>query len=323
MKLVSVFMDVEDPINPLSDDAAAAVFETFRKAGVRGSFCVTGEKCRTIAARGRMDLVDALQPHCLGLHTNTHSQHPTTMELLADVDYVTGCRLALEAESKGFESFKSLFGRTPAFWGGAGNTWSCEIPYALRKLGIPAYSYALTAVGADAVHRYDGCYALPQMLSVSEPEWADDGKAKAATERVFEAIEMRLAPWLGIFVGHPTKLRHKDYWDIPYNHGRTPPKTEFVEPLPAETFERSLKNLGGFLQELKSRASIIGVDELLSRTWSFRKPTAEELAYFEKWTPEHIRGASKWPIHRTDLSPENMVAKAMRLKGTLEAAALN
>ncbi len=320
MKLVSVFMDVEDPINPLADDAALAVLKVFKDAGVRGSFCITGEKCRTLAARGRMDVVDLLQPHCLGLHTNNHSQHPTTMELLADVDYKAGCALALEAETKGFQSFTSLFGRKPAFWGGAGNTWSCEIPFALGQLGIPAYSYALTSIGPDQIHRYDDAFALPQSISVSEPEWADDAKADAGMKRVFEAIEKRLAPWLGIFVGHPTKLRHKDYWDTPYFAGRTPPSPEFVEALPFETFERSLKNLGRFLDALKGRASILGVDDLLGRKWTFRKPTREEMTHFTVETPKNLRGAAGWPVHRPGLSADNIVDKAMRLGWTLEAA---
>lgn len=320
MKLVSVFMDVEDPFNPLADDAARAVLDVFEGAGVRGSFCITGEKCRTLAARGRTDVIEGLRPHCLGLHTDTHSQHPTTMELLADVDYETGCRLALEAEAKGFASFNSLFERTPAFWGGAGNTWSCEIPFALRSLGIPAYSYALTAVGNDAVHRYDGVFALPQSLSVSEPEWAEDAKTASAAERVFTAIAKKSAPWLGVFVGHPTKLRHRDYWDTPYFGGRTPPEPEFVEPLPPETFERSLRNLGGFLTELKQRAEIVGVDELLERPWTLCAPTEGELSFFESQTAENIRGAARWPVHRPGLDPENMVAKALARKGTLEVA---
>src|SRR5258708_770577 len=144
MTTVSVFMDVEDPINPLADDAALDLALLFTEIGVRGSFCLTGEKCRTILARGRTDVIEAFRPHCLGLHTNTHSYHPTTMELLADAAFDEGCLFALAAESMGYRSFVEAFKRKPAFWGGAGNTWSPEITEALKRLGIPAYSYALT-----------------------------------------------------------------------------------------------------------------------------------------------------------------------------------
>ena len=149
-KCISLFMDVEDPINPLADDAALEVAKLFTSCGVRGSFCLTGEKCRTLAARGRTDVARALLPHALGLHTDTHSFHPTTMELLETVSYAEGCELALQSESKGFDAFRRLFGRPPCFWGGAGNTWSPEITFALGQLGVRAYAYALTAVPKNA-----------------------------------------------------------------------------------------------------------------------------------------------------------------------------
>src|SRR5947207_1348915 len=138
MPPVSVFMDVEDPFNPLADPAALDIAQLFSNLSVKGSFCVTGEKCRSLMARNRTDIIDAYKSHCLGLHTNTHSQHPTTMELLSDVTYEDGCRLAHESEKPGFDSFTEAFGRVPSFWGGAGNTWSPEITFALSELGIPA-----------------------------------------------------------------------------------------------------------------------------------------------------------------------------------------
>lgn len=319
MPQVSVFMDVEDPINPAADDAALAVLQVFEEAKVRGSFCVTGEKCRTLVSRSRTDVLDALRPHCLGLHTDTHSFHPTTMELLADVPYEKGCHLAWGTESKGLAAFQSAFPmRLPSFWGGAGNTWSPEIAFALRELGIPAFSYSLLQLPGDPVHRFEGVVGLPQHLSISEPEWADDALAEAASNRVRAALAAGKAPWIGIFVGHPTKLRHRDYWDTPYFAGRTPPEPEYVEPLPLEIFERSLRNLGSFLSALRAEVEIIGVDDLIASPLNFRPPTDPALTHFRKETPIWLRGAAKWPVHRPGLNPENIVAKTMALAETLE-----
>lgn len=320
MPLVSIFMDVEDPINPLADDAALAVLRVFEKAGVRGSFCVTGEKCRTLVARSRFDVLKALEPHCLGLHTDTHSFHPTTMELLADVSFEEGCRLAPAAEGRGLSAFLSAFGLQPSFWGGAGNTWSPEIAFALRELGIPAFSYSLLQLPGEPVHRFDGVVALPQHLSVSEPEWADDALAEVASQRVLASISSRKAPWMGIFVGHPTKLRHRDYWDTPYFAGRTPPGPEFVEPLPVKVFERSLRNLSSFLSRLRSEFEVVGVDDLLASPLKFRPPTALELAHFRQETPNGLRGAANWPVHRSGLSAEGIVEKTLALEGRLEVS---
>ena len=322
MRAVSVFMDVEDPFNPLADPAALDIAQLFTNLSVKGSFCITGEKCRSLMARERIDILEAYKPHCLGLHTNTHSQHPTTMELLADVSFEDGCRLALESERKGFDSFASAFGRVPSFWGGAGNTWSPEITFALTELGIPAYSYALTQLPEDAVHRFNGVMALPQNLAIGETQWGDDFLAAQRMEAVLEEVQKSTLPWLGIFVGHPTRFRHVAYWDLGYNDGASPDPFPLTEVTDEETYQRSLNNLRTFLMRLKRVADIVGVDDALAMDWKFRSPSPAEVEYFRTDTPRAISGALRWPIHRSGLSADGIIAKTMALEGTLEVAEL-
>ncbi|HTQ08921.1 MAG TPA: hypothetical protein VMI31_02505 [Fimbriimonadaceae bacterium] len=324
MKKVSVFMDVEDPINPLADDAALDLAKLFTEACVRGSFCVTGEKCRTLVARGRNDVLDAFRPHCLGLHTDTHSFHLTTMELLEDVAFDEGCRRAYDTERRGRDAFARAFGREPAFWGGAGNTWGPEISDALKRLGIPAYAYALTELPDGAVHCFNGVFALPQHLSISEIDWADDARAARRSAEVLEKIidPSSLPDWIGLFVGHPTKLRYAEFWDGPYAKGRTPPGPEYGEPLPEEVYERSKANLRAFLPRLQASAEIVGVDEALALPWQLRRPTTEDTAYFEKHTSHNLRSATGWPIHHPGLTADLIVAKTMALRETVEIATL-
>lgn len=322
MPYVSVFMDVEDPINPCADDAAREIATIFSGLEIRGSFCVTGEKCRTLVDRGRGDVLDAYQPHCLGLHTDTHSIHPTTMEMLADVPYDEGCRLAMATESRGFEAFHSAFQRKPVFWGGAGNTWSPEISYAIDKLGIPAYSYALTSLPNFAIHRFNGVMALPQALSISEADWADDERARMRTEQVVSSVHILQSPWLGIFVGHPSRFRYSQFWDVPYNAGRTTANPEEASLTDEAVYQRSIDNLCEFLEKLKALAPIVGVDDLLQMNWQFRPPSEGEVEHFRTETSKAIRSAARWPIHRQNLNPEGIVAKTMALQGTVEVAYL-
>jgi len=323
-------MDVEDPINPLADDAALDLARLFTEAGVRGSFCVTGEKCRTLLARDRHDVLDAFRPHCLGLHTDTHSFHPTTMELLENLSFEEGCRAAFESERKGRDAFLAAFDREATFWGGAGNTWGPEISDALKRLGIPAYSYALTELPGDPMHRFNGVFAFPQHLSISENDWADDARAEARSTQVLAKLREGPAPstlhpahWIGIFVGHPTKLRHKEFWDGPYAHGRTPPEPEYAEPLAEEVYQRSKSNLTSFLSQLQKEAEIIGVDDALALPWSFRSPEPAELSYFEEHTSRNLRSATGWPIHHPGLSAELIIEKTMALKSTVEVAEIH
>ncbi len=311
---VSVFMDVEDPINDLADDAARDVAEVFTKSGVRGSFCLTGEKCRTLLARGRQDVLDAYLPHCLGLHTNTHSYHPTTMELLADCNYEEGCQRALATETKGFDAFVAAFEKKPSFWGGAGNTWSCEIPWALSQLGIEAYSYALTATSETGVHKFNGCVALPQAISIGEDQWA---AGYDLAETVLDYAAHFVGPWLGIFVGHPTRFRYQQFWDYGFANGVTPPTPQLADEQDEAVYQASLERLGSFLSDLKTQFKVVGVDEFLEQELAFREPTLQEREFFREQTAANLRSAKGWPIHRPDLDIENIVAKTLALEDTM------
>ncbi len=303
MRQISLFLDVEDPHNPESDDAVLEIAELFDRAGVRGNFCVTGDKCRALTRRGRSDVVAALAPHCLGLHTDTHSEHPTTMELLADLPYGEGCRLAYDAESRGQDAFVSLFGREPAFWGGAGNTWSPEVADALRRLGIPAYTYALTSVGGR-IHRFNGVVALPQHRAVAEDSWPD-------TEPVLETGSQ----WSGVFLGHPTRFVFAEFWDKGHASGLTPSAAPRLARRESEDYRRCLAGLSRCLESLPGRFEVVTADQIQRE---FRAPTDEERAVFARETSAAIRAAKSWPIHRPDLDVENIVSKTLALADTLE-----
>jgi len=319
---VSLFQDIEDPIHPRADDAALDIARIFTEAGVRGSFCVTGEKCRKLIERGRRDVIEALKPHCLGLHTDTHSYHPTTMELLADVSYDRGSELAYAAERKGYQAFVRAFGRAPSFWGGAGNTWSPEITEALYRLEIPAYAYALTEAPYLLPHRFNGVLAFSQHLSISETDWADDARAQAKGSSVIEELDRRAGAHLSIFTGHPTRFRYERFWDVPYAGGVTPSTPELTAPVSDDSYERAQRNLAAWLRQVRDAAEVVGLDDAIALPWTFRRPLKEEREYFADRTAQNLREAAYWPIHRPDLSVENIVEKTLALSGTLEIAEL-
>lgn len=322
MKLVSVFMDVEDPINSLADDAALDFARLFSNADVKGSFCITGEKCRVLSERGRSDVIEALSTHCLGLHTNTHSYHPTTMELLSELQWEEGCQAAYDSEVHGAKAFKAAFGRTPQFWGGAGNTWSPEITDALKRLNIPAYSYALTRLPNQAVHRFNGIVAMPQAMSISEDSWMDEGKASSEIERVLRGIHEIEHPWIGIFVGHPTRFRYQEFWDRPFWHGEYDQAAHAPALVDEQIYEAAKRHLSGFLQQLSRRVQIVGVDDMLGMPWQFTKADISQLTYFEQHTREAIQGAARWVVHKPGLDASNIVSKTLALADTLEVASL-
>jgi hypothetical protein len=219
-------------------------------------------------------------------------------------------------------AFEAAFGRSPSFWGGGWNTWSAEIADALKQLGVPAYVYALTTLPDQAVHRFNGVIAMPQAISISESDWMDDSRSENAIERAITHFTSIEQPWVGIFVGHPTRMRYADYWDKPYYSGRTPQEPEFTDPVPDADYARATKNLAAFIGRLQEVASIVSVPEALQLPWSFRAPTEPERSHFAEQTSANLRGAVGWPIHRPGLSAENIVAKTMALADTVEVGGI-
>jgi hypothetical protein len=318
--LLTLFFDTEDPYNEHADDAAKAIAEAFSAEGVRGTFCVTGEKCRKLLGRGRHDVIAALESHALGLHTNTHSIHPTTMELLESRDWEEGCRAALAAERPGLEAFERAFGRKPCCWAGAGYTWGPQITAALPELGIPSYVYSLTQEPGMRVHRFLGQFAFPIHHSVYEPNWfAADGVRQA-----LEAVENALAhPWTGVLCGHPTRLRYTDYWDKPFYAGVTPEEYQGPPPRSAEDFDETLERLRWFVQEIGKQSRIVGLDEVLEMPWTFTPATPDEQAEAARLTTERIqRVAQLWPVHKPDLDTSLIERLTIERLDTIEIGAL-
>jgi hypothetical protein len=321
---VSLFFDVEDPFGEFADDAALDVAQVFSRCGVRATFCVTGEKCRKLLLRDRTDVLDALAEHALGLHTNTHSQHPTTMELLEETDWDDGIEAAYASEKPGLDAFLKAFpGRTPSCWAGAGYTWGPQITAILPRLGIPSYVYALTSVGERRVHRFLDSLAFPITSVAKETEYEYEDSTDEAIARVLVNLRKRGGDWPIVFCGHPTKMRYSDYWDRAYYGGVTPRPYMGVEPREREAYERSLQNLERFIRAINDEFPVAGLDEAVALPWQFRELTTPELEVAETETVANIRWrAEDWPVHKPGLKTDRIEAETLARFDTLRVASL-
>lgn len=320
-RLVSLLFDVEDPFNPDSDDATLEIAELVRSCGVRATFCVTGHKCRILQERGRKDVVEALKRHALGLHTDTHSFHPTTMELLERKGWPDGVEAALDTEGRGLRSFETVFERKPCGWGGAGNTWAPQVTEACRILGIPAVVYSQFEVPGHAVHQFLGVLSLPSTAWLGgEDAMEKEETAPGAVEKAVQAVKESPAPWAEIFCGHPSRYRYLEYWDRPFFGGATPaPYT----PSPRRSdagFKACMANLREAVLRLKEEFDVVGVDEVVRLDWRWRAPTPEEKEKIAQGTAARLRAAAKWPPHRPDLDPERIIAETLARLDTLRIA---
>ena len=98
-----ICFDVEDYTSPESvgmDDIPKWLAETMTEEGVTGSFFVIGEKARSIAERGRTDVIEAMAKHDIGSHTNYGSIHPTVTEILEHATWEEGTHTMLQNETQ-------------------------------------------------------------------------------------------------------------------------------------------------------------------------------------------------------------------------------
>ena len=74
--LLSIFLDIEDCVTPLSDDIALDLATILTRNGVVGNGMVVGDKACTLESRGRTDVIAAMREHEIGLHTDRHARPP-------------------------------------------------------------------------------------------------------------------------------------------------------------------------------------------------------------------------------------------------------
>jgi hypothetical protein len=316
-KLVSLLFDVEDPYDPGADDAAMIVADVVRAQGVRGTFCVTGDKCRRLMERDRHDVIDALKHHALGVHTDRHSKHPTTMEMLEDKGWEDGVAAAVESEGRALRSFEEAFGKKPVCWGGGGNTWGPQIHGALQELGIPSLVYSQIAVPGSLPHEFVGVRSFHSFAYLGEDNMESPETAGPAAEAVIQKVRESQASWCEVFGGHPTRYRHTEWWDAPFYNGVTPdeyPPSPLREPA---LFEACMQGLGRSVARLKTELDVRGLDEVLALDWVFRSASSDELAFARERTEANIRGAAGWPPNRRGLNCDGMVRLTMERLDTL------
>lgn len=324
---ITLMMDVEDLVSPDADDAALDCAEILTDEGLAATMCVVGQKARLLRQRGRADVIRALGKHDIGLHTDMHSVHPTIIEYLWDKGWDDGVAEAVRREQPGAKAIRSVFGVDPSCWGGPGNTWGPQICGALEKMGIPAFVYSHTSVPGGDVHRFGGVLAYPGGRALSDGSYHDDAAASAKLSKLLEDLkEDRRAGliWREVFVGHPTRIMHEDFWDKNFFRGAQPPREKWVSaPRKSDAdYRRALVNFRAAARALRETpgvevATIRQMNERVSRLpASDLTPEQAERAWAA--LESALRSMPGWPPIREGLDVNRMVGVAREKLGTLQ-----
>jgi len=153
--------DVEDYTSPESagmDEIPKWLAETMTDVGATGSFFVIGEKARSLEARGRRDVIEAMARHDVGSHTSLGSIHPTVTEILEHASFEAGEETMLENEGAGLKVAPwrwSFAARTPIDRIAVAETDSSEMrpsihlnTTTLRSSGTPSTARLVTELPA-------------------------------------------------------------------------------------------------------------------------------------------------------------------------------
>jgi hypothetical protein len=153
---VLFWFDVEDCTVPQSDDCAKRLCQILTKHGVTGTMKLVGQKARMLEQRVRYDVIDALQLHDIGFHSNWHGLRPQIAEYLAPLGMEDGAAEFERREGPGLEDVKRIFGAPIVTYGQPGSNWAPQAFSVLSQWNIPTYVSGFGYIGVDCQPFYLG-----------------------------------------------------------------------------------------------------------------------------------------------------------------------
>lgn len=257
-----VTFDTEDYISPESekiDDIPKWLAEIMTEEGVTGTFFVIGEKARSLEKRGRRDVIAAMARHDIGSHTNFGSIHPTVTERLERAGWDDGLRDMLDRESAGIKELERIFGVPVTTLARHGGSYGPQLVAALGRLGAGYQGSPALLPGHDVVWFANALNFSAQYSGFDDYLYRDD-----LFEPVFEKLKadwpnlVRTSDVLALFVGHPTKIRAEEFWDLNFYGGKNTPPAEWKMPRlrPVETMAAAQKNFRRLMRWIKGRDDV-------------------------------------------------------------------
>jgi hypothetical protein len=261
---VVLCFDVEDYTSPESvgmDDIPKWLAETMTDLGATGSFFVIGEKARSLEARGRREVIEAMARHDVGSHTSLGSIHPTVTEILEHASFDAGVETMLQNEGAGLDDLERIFGQRPAALARHGGSYGPQLVVALSKLGA-AYVYSpISLPGHNAVWFANALnFHGEGDFGFFDDAYHDD----ALFDPMLAALDQKIPAGtrgldvVAFFANHPSKIRSIEYWDFNYYKGANPGPEEWKTPelRPLESMKTARKNFRRLVEHLQSRYDI-------------------------------------------------------------------
>ncbi|OUS77789.1 hypothetical protein B1748_03120 [Paenibacillus sp. MY03] len=289
---VLFWFDVEDFINPESEEALLGLLDILDERGIVGIFKLVGEKIRVLERNGREDILAKLRRHEIGYHTDWHSVHPVVTEYCEPLGFREGAESFLSREGGGFGDLARITGRPVRCYGQPGQAWAPQSFPALRRWGVEAYLDGHDQVSMNGrPFWYGGLLHLASLEGLMFMPLQDGAldEAMAKFDRLCEKQRDEEVGFISIFY-HPTEFVFEEFWDaVNFSEGRNPPKEQWVKPRfrPDGDTRKYLNRVGEFIDYTLTKPGVTYArsQEIVTMERSDRRPLSrEEVVRFARQT---------------------------------------
>lgn len=280
---VLFWFDVEDFINPESEEALLELLNLFDRRGIVGIFKLVGEKARVLERNGRQDILAKLKRHEIGYHTDWHSVHPVVTEYLEPLGFREGADEFVRREGGGFADVARITGNSVRCYGQPGQAWAPQPFAALKRWGVSAYldGHDQVAMGGKPFW-YGGLLNLASLTGLMVMPLKEGAleEAKAEFDRLCALQQDEEIGLISIFY-HPTEFAFEEFWDaVNFSGGRNPPPEQWAKPKfrPEGHMRMYLERVGEFIDYTltKPNVSYASTDDIVGLERSSVRALADE-----------------------------------------------
>jgi len=257
---VILSFDTEDFVTPQSDDAAGVLAGIMSKHGVRGCFCMVGDKMRALVRRGRHDVLAKLRDHEIDYHTNTHGFWPTTALFLDELDWDRGVERLTATELPGLTLVEDTFGQRPIAYAKTDTHWAAQQIDTFSALGMKVFASSPYEMAPGKPIWYANSLNIRYHISF-ERQFTQPDPLRTILAEFDAACEARNGDGYVLVGTHPCMWVCQTFYDT-FNvkvRGALPAREKWrVPPLrpPAESRRLYRDLFGGFLRYLCGRSDV-------------------------------------------------------------------
>lgn len=220
--------DVYYPPEYRIDDISGWMAGIMTETGIRGTFCVMGDRARVLKERGRDDVLQAMARHDLVSHQPGNRQ-PELVEILSGKEWKDGMQAVRDYEDRVIRDFEFAFGQPPQGLSRHGRQWAPQhvalavergISYQGNFAGVPGTEQPCWYAGSLCI----GCHIFNPSTGQDEeitPEFGINDMVYSCNDafnrrfeemkRHVDACAERGVEFIHLFGAHPSRVLSRGF----------------------------------------------------------------------------------------------------------------